>query len=133
MDPEKNSMPISHRRRFQCGPKKRGGSIHPRPFLLTLLEKFLLGANLIDPWHLTPQIKSTPSIWLHTNLLDYFFTSPSLLPHIREATIHKLVISDHSPIFVQVSDFLPKDMAKIWRFPSFLAHNGQLKRVLQEA
>lgn len=103
----------------------------------SLLEQFQMWANLIHPWRLSHAMDKEYTFYSapHKSFtrLDYFFTSPSLLPHVREATIHELVISDHSPIFVQFSDFLPKDTTKIWRFPYFLAHDDQLKRVLQEA
>lgn len=128
---------------FNHGPGKWGGLITPCSPLLPRFSRLPL-----FPWAiytrsyinwplapLSPHKEYTFHSPPHKSFarLDYFFSSPSLLPHVREATIHKLAISDHSLISVQISDLFPIPTAKLWRFPSFLAQDEQLNKILEEA
>lgn len=103
----------------------------------TQLYQMTSALELIDPWRQSHPTDREYTFYSHAHnsfaRLDYLFYTASLLPRIRESTIHKLVISDHSPISLVLENFLPHDNTRQGRFPSYLKHNEPFKRMLEDA
>ncbi|KAM4029731.1 LOW QUALITY PROTEIN: uncharacterized protein ACNLHF_022387 [Anomaloglossus baeobatrachus] len=52
--------------------------------------------------------------------IDYLLTSESLLNRLKSVEIYDLVISDHAPVGMELTDKVVRGTDFIWRFPAFL-------------
>lgn len=65
----------------------------------TILAESASSLHLTNIWRISHPTDSFPSI-------DYLFCSPGILPSVSSSIIEDMVISDHSPVSLQVSGFL---------------------------
>lgn len=64
--------------------------------------------------------------------INYTFPNATLLDYAMNPKIHDIAISDHAPISVELEGFTARNSAKIWHFPSYLAHNQTLQNIVTE-
>lgn len=64
--------------------------------------------------------------------LDHFFYSVSVLPLLVEASIHDILILDHSPVSILLHDATPKPKVIMWRFPVYLAGDKEFQEMIKK-
>lgn len=57
--------------------------------------------------------------------------SQGLYQWLEDSSIHALVISDHAPVSITLSDTHPRGSDFIWRFPSYLTKTDRFNTLLK--
>ncbi|XP_056431006.1 ras-related protein Rab-24 isoform X1 [Hyla sarda] len=86
---------------------------------------FLTSTGLNDPWRVTHPDSRDFMHFSHSHnswsRIDYLLVSPDLFSRVVESDIHVMVISDHSPISMSLTDSFPRGADFQWRFPTYMA------------
>ena len=90
----------------------------------TLNNLIKLG-NMVDIWRLHNPTAKDYSYYSHVHKsytrIDYFLVSSELVPRVKSVKYHNTIISDHSPVTLQLNSILP-NQAYAWQFnPSLLS------------
>lgn len=100
-----------------------------------VLPSFLRVTGLRDVWRETHPEGRDFTFFSHArqtwSRIDYFLLPTQLMPRVQNMTIGPLVISDHSPLILQLSDTYPRGSDFLWRFPTYLAKEDSFSALLR--
>lgn len=99
------------------------------------LTPLLSNCHLIDAWRSFHPDSREYTHFSHPHnswsRIDYVLLTPLLLQRVESVQIEDMVISDHSPVILQMTDILPRGKDYLWRFPTYLAQDEEFRAVLR--
>lgn len=112
----------------------------PKQIQMSTRAKALLDTcnelDLVDTWRtLHPNDKEFtffPGVHRTSSRIDLIFTPKRSLGNILRCTIGDIIISDHAPVFVQLSNLNPVPRSHTWRFNNFLIHDPKFETFLND-
>lgn len=116
----------------QRGPTGRLGG--PRTHSSPLMS-FLPNCQLLDSWRTLHPDGREFTHYSHPHnswsRIDCLLISQTMLQRVDLVLIGDMVISDHAPVILQLTDVLPRGIHYLWRFPTHLSSDEEFQAVLR--
>lgn len=101
------------------------------------LSTFMTQCGGIDPWRFLHPTDKQFSFFSHVHhsytRIDYFFLDKMLLPTLTSAEYSAITISDHAPLFFELSFKSKPKAARIWRLDTTLLSSAEFCGVVSQA
>uniref|UniRef100_A0A3B4A6U0 exodeoxyribonuclease III n=1 Tax=Periophthalmus magnuspinnatus TaxID=409849 RepID=A0A3B4A6U0_9GOBI len=111
------------------------GSAHSQ--MAKTLSSFMSSGGYVDPWRFRNPTARQYSFYSHVHQtfsrIDYYFIDSRLIPKVSDVVYHPIIISDHSPVSLDIKILPGPRYSSQWRFNTSLLSDEIFCRLITDA